>query len=403
MSLPIQPCVPLASHFAILQDPRVDRTKQHALLDLVVIAFCAVLCGAEGWEDMEEFGLAKQDWLQERLGLELKNGIPADDTFRRLFARLDPEQFGRCFLSFSQSLHTYTKGEVIALDGKAVRHSFDVATGQAAIHLVSAWATESGLALGQVKVDSKSNEITAIPALLKLLDIAGCVITMDAMGCQKAIAKQIVDKKADYVLSLKGNHSTLHEDVKLFFEDARAHDFYQKDEDRHVPHRYFETVEKDHGRIETRRCWVVETAPLDWLWQKSEWAGLASIGAVENERQVGEKVTRETRYFLSSLRGSAKKFAGAVRAHWGIENRLHWALDVALGEDDCGIWQDNAPENLASLRKIVLNLLRQDKKNKRGLKARSKRASWDNDYLLQILLQTNQEISDEISDDKAKN
>ena len=194
MSIPVQPCVPLASHFAILQDPRVDRTKQHALLDILVIAFCAVLCGAEGWDDMEEFGLAKQDWLQTRLGLELKNGIPADDTFRRLFARLDPEQFGRCFLSFSQSLHTYTQGEVIALDGKAVRHSFDVATGQAAIHLVSAWATESGLALGQVKVDSKSNEITAIPALLKLLHITGCVITMDAMGCQKAIAKQIVDK-----------------------------------------------------------------------------------------------------------------------------------------------------------------------------------------------------------------
>ena len=270
-----------------------------------------------------------------------------------------------------------------------MRHSFDAATGQAAIHLVSAWATESGLALGQVKVDSKSNEITAIPALLKLLDITGCVITTDAMGCQKAIAKQIIDKKGDYVLALKGNQSTLHEDVKLFFEQARAHEFYPKDEERRITHGYYETVEKDHGRIETRRCWMVKTETLDWLWHKDEWAGLSSIGAVESERRIGEKVTRETRYFVSSLRGSVKKFAHAVRAHWGIENRLHWVLDVALGEDGCDIWQDHAPENLATLRKIVLNLLRQDKKTKRGLKARSKKASWDNDYLLRLLLQTN--------------
>lgn len=378
--------VPLAAHFTILQDPRIDRSKQHALLDIVVIAFCAVLCGAEGWEDMEEFGKSKHDWLQERLGMELTNGIPSDDTFRRLFARLDPEQFGRCFLSFAQSLHTYTHGEVIALDGKAVRHSFDAATGQAAIHLVSAWATESGLALGQVKVNSKSNEITAIPALLKLLDISGCVITIDAMGCQKAIAKQIVDKQGDYLLSLKGNQSTLHEDVKLFFEDARAHDFYRKNEDRRIAHGYFETVEKDHGRIETRRCWMVQEDQLDWLWQKSEWAGLASIGAVESERRIGEKTTVETRYFISSLRGSVKKFARAVRAHWGIENRLHWTLDMALGEDACPICVDHAPENLATLRKMVLNLLRQEKQNKRGLKAKSKRAAWDNDYLLRVLI-----------------
>lgn len=378
--------LPLVTHFAILQDPRIDRSKQHSLLDIVVIAFCAMLCGAEGWEDMEDFGKAKQDWLQERLDLELANGIPSDDTFRRLFARLDPEQFGRCFLSFAQSLHTYTRGEVIALDGKAVRHSFDAATGQAAIHLVSAWATESGLALGQVKVDSKSNEITAIPALLKLLDISGCVITIDAMGCQRAIAKQIVDKKGDYVFSLKGNQSTLHDDVKVFFEDARAHDFYQKNEDRRITHGYYETVEKDHGRIETRRCWMVQGEQLDWLWQKEQWAGLYSIGAVESERRSAEKTTLETRYFISSLRGSVKKFARAVRAHWGIENRLHWTLDMAFGEDACGIWQDHAPENLATLRKMVLNLLRQEKTNKRGLKAKGKRAGWDKDYLLRLLI-----------------
>lgn len=381
--------LPLAWHFSILKDPRVERHKQHALLDIVVIAFCAVLCGAEGWEDMEEFGLSKQDWLQERLGLGLPHGIPSDDTFRRLFARLDPEEFGRCLLSFAQSLHSYTKGEVIALDGKAVRHSFDAATGQAAVHLVSAWATEQGLSLGQVKVDGKSNEITAIPALLKLLDIAGCVITIDAMGCQKAIAKQIVDKGGEYVLSLKGNQSTLHGDVKLFFEEARANAFYAKDEDRRIAHGYSETVEKDHGRIETRRCWVVQGEQIDWLWQRAEWAGLSSIGAVECERRVGSKVTVETRHFLSSLSGSVKTFARAVRAHWGIENRLHWTLDMAFGEDACPICVDHAPENLATVRKIALNLLRQDKASKRGLKARTKKAAWDNDYLLQLLLQEN--------------
>lgn len=383
------PLPSMIQHFAVLQDPRIDRTKQHLLLDIVVIAFCAVLCGAEGWEDMETFGQAKEAWLKERLGLELPHGVPSDDTFRRLFARLDPEEFGRCFLSFSQSLHTYTRGEVIALDGKTVRHSFDAATGQAAIHLVSAWATESGLCLGQVKVDSKSNEITAIPALLKLLDITGCVITTDAMGCQKAVAKQIIAKKGEYVLALKGNQSNLHEDVKLFFEDARAQGFYQRNEERRIAHRYYETTEKDHGRIETRRCWLVSTEPLDFLRGQEEWEGLKSIGAVESERRVassvGEKVTKETRYFLSSLSGSARKFAQAVRAHWGIENRLHWVLDVAFDEDECGIWQDHAPENLATLRKVALNLLRQDKK-KAGIRAKSKLAGWDSDYLLQVLI-----------------
>ena len=383
------PTPPLIEHFAVLKDPRIDRTKQHLLLDIVVIAFCAVLCGAEGWEDMETFGHAKKEWLQERLGLELPHGVPGDDTFRRLFARLDPEEFGRCFLSFAQSLHTHTQGEVIALDGKTLRHSFDAATGQAAIHLVSAWATGSGLALGQVKVDSKSNEITAIPALLKLLDITGCVITTDAMGCQKAVAKQIIAKGGEYVLALKGNQSNLHEDVKLFFEDARAHTFYHKDAERRVAHRYYETTEKDHGRIETRRCWLVSTGALDFLRGQEGWAGLKSIGAVESERRVassvGERVTKETRYFLSSLEGSARKFAQAVRAHWGIENRLHWVLDVAFDEDRCGIWQDHAPENLATVRKVALTLLRQDKK-KAGIKAKSKLAGWDSDYLLHVLI-----------------
>lgn len=213
------------------------------------------------------------------------------------------------------------------------------------------------------------------------------MITTDAMGCQRAIAEQIVDKKADYVLSFKGNQTNLHEDVRLFFEDARAHGFYHKDEERRITHGYSKATEKDHGRIETRRYCMVQGGQPDWLWQKSEWAGLSSIGAVESERRVGGKTSVETRYFISSLGGSAKRLAHAVRAHWGIENRLHWMLDVAFGEDGCGIWRGHAPENLATLRKIALNLLRQEKKSKRGLNAKSKMASWDNGYLLRTLLQ----------------
>jgi predicted transposase YbfD/YdcC len=388
MSLP-----PLLVHFSSLTDPRMDRTKHHSLVDILTIAFCSVLCGAEGWEDMEAFGLAKEPWLRERLGLSLAHGIPSEDTFRRLFARLDPDAFGRCFVAWVQTFRTLTKGEVIAIDGKALRHSFDTATGQSALHLVSAWASESGLSLGQVKVADKSNEITAIPALLSLLDITGCVITTDAMGCQKSIARQIKEKQGDWLFSLKGNQATLHQDVKLFFEDARQNDFYQNNPDQRITYRYQETIEKDHGRLETRRCFLVEGKEIDWLSQKDDWFGLQSLGAVECERRILhpsgdkslDKVTRETRYFISSLCGSVKRFAHAVRAHWGIENRLHWVLDVAFEEDDCPIAIDHGPENFATLRKTAFNLLKKDKTTKAGIKAKSKKAGWDDTYLLDLL------------------
>lgn len=383
---------PLLPHFCVLKDPRIERTKKHSLVDILTIAFCSVLCGAEGWEDMEAFGLAKEAWLQARLGLLLENGIPSEDTFRRLFARLDPEAFSRCFVAWVQTFRTLTKGELIAIDGKALRHSFDTATGQAAIHLVSAWASESGLSLGHVKVEDKSSEITAIPALLKLLDITGCVITTDAMGCQKTIARQIKEQKGDWLFSLKGNQRSLHQDVKTFFEDARANDFFPNNPDQRIAYRYQETTEKDHGRIETRRCFMVEGIEIAWLSQKDDWCGLQSIGAVECERRVlhpsGErsqdKVTCETRYFISSLSGSVKRFAHAVRAHWGIENRLHWVLDVAFDEDGCPIAIDHGPENYATLRKTALILLKQDRVTKAGIKAKSKKAGWDDNYLLKI-------------------
>lgn len=366
-------------HFSVLPDPRVDRTKKHLLIDILFIGMCTIICGGEGFTDMEEFGEAKEEWLRKYL--ELPYGIPSHDTFRRVFSSLDPKAFSECFTRWSQALHDATGGEVIALDGKTIRHSFDTATGQPAIHVVSAWASENGLALGQVKVDKKSNEITAVPKLLEMLDVKGRIITTDAMGCQKDIARRIVEKKGDYVFCLKGNQGNLHDDVKFFFDEARKADF------KDVEHRYFETVEKDHGRIEIRRCWVVEEDAIVWLEKGDEWSGLSSIAAIEAERKIRGKTTTETRYFISSLTGSAEKLAGAARSHWGIENSLHWVLDVTLNEDKSRIRKDNAPENLAILRRIALNMVRREQTRKNvSVRRRVKKAGWDNSYLEQVLV-----------------
>lgn len=381
MSEPIFAC-----HFADLEDPRVDRTKRYPLIEVVTIALCAVICGGEGWEDMEEFGRAKETWLRERLGLELANGIPGDDTYRRVFSRLDPEQFTKCLASWIRTFQGETAGEIIALDGKTLRHSFDTATGQSAIHMVSAWATQSGLALGQVSVDSKSNEITALPGLLKLLELAGCIVTIDAMGCQKKIARQIIEKKGDYVFSLKGNQESLHDDVREYFEDAIAHDFYRKDPDRLIAHTYHRTLEKDHGRIEERQYWVMEGKAISWLQERHDWVGLCSICAAKSVRTIGKKVTSEVRYFISSIEGGAAKLARPIREHWRIENSLHWVLDVSMGEDACLIWKDHAPENMATMRRVAASLLKQERSSKRGVKARSKMACLDDDYRLKVLV-----------------
>jgi predicted transposase YbfD/YdcC len=370
------PLSPFVQHFGAVPDPRIDRTKQHLLLDLLVIALCAVICGAEGWEDMEAFGRAKERWLRERLGLALPNGIPSHDTFRRVFARLDPEAFGRAFLAWAEALRVQTKGEVIALDGKMLRHSFDTAAGRAPIHLVTAWATQNRLVLGQIKVEDKSNEIPAYPVLLALLDLRGCTVTIDAMGCQKAVARQVINQEGNYVLGLKGNQGTLHENVRLFFEDARAHGFGP------IPCRSCRSVEKDHGRIEVRKYWLVEQ--IDWLEEQEEWAGLRSIGMVESMRRIGEKTSVEVRYFINSVTG-VKAFARAVRGHWGIENSEHYILDVAFDEDACRVRRENGPENFATLRHIALNLLRREPTSKRGVKARLRQAAWDEEYLLRIL------------------
>jgi predicted transposase YbfD/YdcC len=364
-------------HFATLTDPRCPHAphSRHLLMDILVIAVCAVMGGAEGWEDIEEYGKAQAEWFADLL--DLPHGIPGHDTFRRVLSRLDPEELTQCFIAWTHALSEASGGEIVSIDGKTLRHSFDQATSTAAIHMVSAWASANRLVLGQLKVDEKSNEITAIPELLRLLDVQGAVVTIDAMGCQKEIAKPITEQGADCVLALKENHPTLYEAVTLFLNEARATAFAD------VEHTYHETVDGDHGRIETRRYWI--TSAIEWLGATVSWSNLHSGGMVESRREIGEMVQIDTRYFLTSLPAQAVPFAHAVRQHWGGENSLHWLLDVSFQEDVCRIRKEKGAQTFAVLRHIALNLLRREPHHKRGIKARRKRAGWDRDYLVQVL------------------
>ncbi len=371
----------IGAHFAPLTDPRADRGQDHLLLDMVTIALCAVICGADGWVGVETFGRAKAAWL--RTFLALPGGIPSHDTFGRVFARLDPAEFQHCFLAWVRAIVPDTIGQVVALDGKTLRRSHDRANGKAALHLVSAWACGSGLVLGQLAVDDKSNEITALPALLRLLDLDGATVTIDALGCQTAIAAQIVAQGADYALALKDNHPTLHAEVAEAFVAARASAFAD-----YAPtdHDYWATVAKGHGRIETRRYWTLSDPELlAYLNHGSAWAGLRAIGLVERERRIGATVTVETRHYLLSGAGGAATFGHAVRSHWGIENRVHWVLDVAFREDESRVRVGDGAENRAVLRHFALNLLRQERTAQGSLATKRFRAALDDTYLLTVL------------------
>jgi len=367
----------IIAHFATLTDPRVERTKEHQLLDLLTIALCAIISGADEWVAMEAYGKAKREWFDTFL--DLPNGIPSHDTFGRVFAALDPDQFQHCFLAWVRATVSVTDGAVIACDGKTARRSHDRDAGKAAVHMVSAWASANRLVLGQQAVDEKSNEITALPALLKLLMLKGCIVTIDAMGCQTAIAQTIIDRQADYVLALKENQETIYHEVVHLFADAHASDFADYDHDA------AETVDGGHGRVEIRRHWTIsDPMTLAHLDPEEEWAGLRTIGMVEAERREKGKVSRERRYYLTSLTDAAT-FGRAVRSHWGIENGLHWVLDIAFREDESRARAGASAANLVVLRHIAVNLLRQERTAKVGIKNKRLKAGWDERYLLKVI------------------
>ena len=370
------PTASILEHFAEVEDPRVEYLVEHRLIDIITIALCAVIAGADNWTEVAQFGQEKQDWLAQFL--VLPHGIPSHDTFGRVFAQLDPEQFQSSFLNWVQAVFEVTSGQVVPIDGKKLRRSHDRANDQQAIWMVSAWAAENKLVLGQVKVDEKSNEITAIPELLRLLELTGCIVTIDAMGCQKEIAAQIVAKGADYVLALKGNHSGVLEDVQALFVYAAETNYADCD--------YHQTVDKGHGRLEIRECWTTsEPDYFPFVRNASAWTKLRSLAMVRAERRQADKVSVEIRYYLSSLESKADKILHAIRTHWTIENQLHWVLDVAFDEDQCRVRKDHAAQNFAILRHCALNLLKQETSAKCGIQAKRKKAGWSNDYLLKVL------------------
>ena len=364
----------LAGHFKVLPDPRCPVNRRHTLGDIIVLSIAAVLCGADGWVEIEQFAHAKEAWFRQFLSLE--NGIPSHDTFGRVFALLDPKAFEACFRSWVASISDFIPGEVIAIDGKTLRRSHDRGSGLAALHLVSAWAAANRVVLGQVATEAKSNEITAIPRLLELLRIKDCIVTIDAMGCQTKIAEQILAQEGDYVLALKGNQGTLAEEVEEAFIDADAKAYAGMDSS------FLETREHGHGRTETRRYRTL--GDLSAVPRSALWEGMNMIGMVESERTLDGNTTHETRFYIGSIGTDVTCFARAVRSHWGIENELHWCLDVAFREDDCRVREPAARENLAVLRHITLTRLKQDN-TKLGIKNKRKKAGWDEAYLAKLL------------------
>lgn len=378
----------ILKHFEEINDPREDNIR-HKLIDIIFITICAVICNADNWQDIKMFGKTKYEWFKKYL--ELPHGIPSHDTFERVFSLLEPYEFNKSFLLWIKAINPKIEEEIINIDGKTARHSYDSINSKQALHMISAWANKAGITLGQLKVADKTNEITAIPELLDLLEIEGSTITIDAMGTQKKIVTKIIEKKADYVLALKGNQGILKEDIELYFQDAKENNFKIGLFD------YHKTVEKDHGRIEIREYWT--TDDIDWITYKDEWKGFASICMVRSERIIGNQSSVEERLYISSLESNAKKIGKAIRKHWGIENSLHWVLDIAFNEDtplnftigtlrsrdNCRKRKNNSAENFAILRRVVLNLLKQETSCKRSIAGKRLLAGWDTTYLERVI------------------
>jgi predicted transposase YbfD/YdcC len=372
----LKPKHSIAEHFDDIEDIRIERGKKHKLIDIITISICAVVCGADGWIDIEMYGIARKKWLGKFL--ELPNGIPSHDTFARVFAQINPDEFNKSFLSWIKGISKITAGEIIAFDGKQSRNSGDEKNGQGVINTVSAWAASNRLVLGQKKVEGKSNEITALPELIKILDLAGCIVTIDAMGCQREIVKKIVEKDADYVIAVKKNQPSLYEQIEQLFKQAI------KTDGKDLKMSAFSSKEINRGREEIRN-YLMLTDVAERIDPLQKWEKLTSIGMVESVRVVNGKTSVETRYFISSLWNDAKKLAEAIRSHWSIENSLHWVLDVAFQEDNSRIRKDNAPANFAVLRHIAINIIGQNKSRKLSVRSKRFLASLDEEYSNELL------------------
>lgn len=365
--------------FSELADPRVEGRCDHKLMDMIIIAVCGVICGADSWVGIETFGKAKEDWL--KTFLELKNGIPSHDAFGYVFSKIESEAFQTCFVNWVEAVFHVTEGQVIAIDGKTMRGSHDKTIGKNAIHTVSAWATVNGIVMGQRKVDDKSNEITAIPELLRLLNVSGCIVTIDAMGCQKEVARTIRNEKADYLLRVKDNQSYLRQDIEDWFAYGDKQQFEGMKVDFH------QTTHKTSGRIEIRRCWAIsDPVAFEYIRHYDGWADLNSIIRVQRERRDGQKVTYETAYYISSLPANASLIVNATQHHWAIENCFHWVLDVTFSEDASRIRVGESAENMGVLRTLALNILKKDT-SKSSLKQKRFRAALDNNFLFHLLSQ----------------